>query len=95
MHPTRLTRSLHLGVALAACASLNAQATESGVDNIGPGTDGFYVLPLSPDQLPEHMFAFNLYYNHYQPGSSTSAPLAARSRRSGSPPTRSSRAWTT
>jgi len=66
MHPTRLTRSLHLGVALAACASLNAQATESGVDNIGPGTDGFYVLPLSPDQLPEHMFAFNLYYNHYQ-----------------------------
>ncbi|NMY70842.1 transporter [Pseudomonas sp. WS 5414] len=68
MHPTRLTRSLplHLGVALAACASLNALASESGVDNIGPGTDGFYVLPLSPDQLPEHMFAFNLYYNHYQ-----------------------------
>ncbi|MBT0627529.1 transporter [Pseudomonas fluorescens] len=61
------TRALHpLQVALLSLLSLPALATEGGVDNIGPGTDGFYILPLDVNNLPDHMFAFNLYYNHYE-----------------------------
>ncbi|WP_417697452.1 SphA family protein [Pseudomonas sp.] len=64
MNPTRTTFALQLTLGLA-CA-LPALATETGVDNIGTGTDGFFVLPLDVDNLPDHMFAFNLYYNHYK-----------------------------
>ena len=64
MNPTRAFHPLHF--ALLSLISLPALATEGGVDNIGPGTDGFYILPLDVNNLPDHMFAFNLYYNHYQ-----------------------------
>ncbi|WP_428553297.1 SphA family protein [Pseudomonas edaphica] len=64
MNPTRALPPLQL--ALLSLLSLPALATEGGVDNIGPGTDGFYILPLDVNNLPDHMFAFNLYYNHYQ-----------------------------
>ncbi|WP_152223606.1 transporter [Pseudomonas sp. SCB32] len=67
MHTIHLPR-LPLAAALLAAASLSlpALATENGVDNIGPGTDGFFVLPLDVNNLPDNMFAFNLYYNHYE-----------------------------
>jgi hypothetical protein len=58
---------LRLALTLLGCtACLPALATEAGVDNIGPGTDGFFMLPLEVDSLPENMVAFNLYYNHYK-----------------------------
>ncbi|MCY1288964.1 putative MetA-pathway of phenol degradation [compost metagenome] len=67
MNPIRLPGlPLAVPLAIAACLALPALATENGVDNIGPGTDGFFVLPLDVDNLPDHMFAFNLYYNHYE-----------------------------
>lgn len=66
MNPTRTTFALQLTLGLACGGALPALATESGVDNIGPGTDGFFVLPLEVDSLPDHMVAFNLYYNHYK-----------------------------
>ncbi|MBC3435890.1 transporter [Pseudomonas sp. BW16M2] len=67
MNPTRLAWLPPAAAwMLSASLTLPAHATENGVDNIGPGTDGFFVLPLNVDQLPAHMFAFNLYYNHYQ-----------------------------
>ena len=64
MNPTRVLHPLQF--ALLSLISLPALATEGGVDNIGPGTDGFYILPLDVNNLPDHMFAFNLYYNHYE-----------------------------
>jgi len=64
--PTRLTLRLAVSLAATASIALSAHATEGGVDNIGPGTDGFFMLPLDVDHLPDHMFAFNLYYNHYE-----------------------------
>ncbi|QJI28506.1 hypothetical protein HKK55_07170 [Pseudomonas sp. ADAK18] len=64
MKPIRALRPVQL--ALLTLISLPALATEGGVDNIGPGTDGFYILPLDVNNLPDHMFAFNLYYNHYE-----------------------------
>ncbi|MBB4819771.1 hypothetical protein HNP29_003162 [Pseudomonas alcaligenes] len=69
MKPIRVPRLSVLAASLAMATSLSspAQATENGVDNIGPGTDGFFVLPLDVNNLPDHMFAFNLYYNHYEP----------------------------
>lgn len=68
MNPNRATWLLPpaAALALAIALPLAAQATENGVDNIGPGTDGFFVLPLDVNSLPDHMFAFNLYYNHYE-----------------------------
>ncbi|WP_085656433.1 transporter [Pseudomonas sp. B11(2017)] len=67
MSPNRATRPFPLALMLTVGAlPLPALATESGVDNIGPGTDGFFVLPLDVDNLPENMVAFNLYYNHYK-----------------------------
>jgi hypothetical protein len=67
MSPNRATFPLRLALTLLGCtASLSALATEAGVDNIGPGTDGFFMLPLEVDSLPENMVAFNLYYNHYK-----------------------------
>ncbi len=60
--PLRLAAS----VALLASVCATAQATESGVDNIGPGTDGFFMLPLDVNSLPDNMVAFNLYYNYYK-----------------------------
>ncbi|MCY1505994.1 putative MetA-pathway of phenol degradation [compost metagenome] len=59
------TFSLRLATCLTLVFSASAHATENGVDNIGPGTDGFFTLPLDVNNLPDHMFAFNLYYNHY------------------------------
>ncbi|MFV3308143.1 transporter [Pseudomonas sp. NY15181] len=67
MNTIRLPRlPLAVSLSIAASLSLPVQATENGVDNIGPGTDGFFVLPLDVDNLPDNMFAFNLYYNHYE-----------------------------
>ena len=66
MNPIRTRFTLQLTLGLACANALPALATESGVDNIGTGTDGFYVLPLEVDSLPDHMVAFNLYYNHYK-----------------------------
>lgn len=67
MNTIRLPRSpLAATLCIASCLSLPALATENGVDNIGPGTDGFFVLPLDVNNLPDNMFAFNLYYNHYE-----------------------------
>jgi hypothetical protein len=66
MKPIRTRFTLQLTLGLACANALPALATESGVDNIGTGTDGFYVLPLEVDSLPDHMVAFNLYYNHYK-----------------------------
>ncbi|AJO79350.1 transporter [Pseudomonas sp. MRSN 12121] len=63
---TRTSRRLAAGLACLAALPALAPASESGVDNIGPGTDGFYILPLDVNGLPDHMFAFNLYYNHYE-----------------------------
>lgn len=61
MHPTRTHLSRRLAASLACLAALPAlaPATESGVDNIGAGTDGFFILPLDVNALPDHMFAFN------------------------------------
>ena len=67
MTQNRATFPAHLALMLATSAvTLPALATEAGVDNIGTGTDGFFVLPLDVDNLPENMVAFNLYYNHYK-----------------------------
>jgi len=66
MNPIRTRFTLQWTLGLACANALPALATESGVDNIGTGTDGFYVLPLEVDSLPDHMVAFNLYYNHYK-----------------------------
>ena len=67
MNTIRLPRlPLAASLFIASSLSLPVQATENGVDNIGPGTDGFFVLPLDVNKLPDHMFAFNLYYNHYE-----------------------------
>ena len=68
MNPIRVPQlpSLAASLVVATSLALPAQATENGVDNIGPGTDGFFVLPLDVNSLPDHMFAFNLYYNHYE-----------------------------
>jgi hypothetical protein len=67
MNPNRATFPLRLALTMLGCAaSLPALATEAGVDNIGTGTDGFFMLPLEVDSLPENMVAFNLYYNHYK-----------------------------
>ncbi|MDU9037104.1 transporter [Pseudomonas corrugata] len=66
MNPIRMTFALQMTLALACSSALPALATENGVDNIGPGTDGFLVLPLEVDSLPDNMVAFNLYYNHYK-----------------------------
>ena len=66
MNPIRTRFALQMTLGLACASALPAQATETGVDNIGTGTDGFFVLPLDVDNLPDHMFAFNLYYNHYK-----------------------------
>ena len=47
MSPNRATFPLRLALTLLGCtACLPALATEAGVDNIGPGTDGFFMLPL-------------------------------------------------
>jgi hypothetical protein len=68
MNPIRvpLLPSLAASLVIASSLALPAHATENGVDNIGPGTDGFFVLPLDVNNLPDHIFAFNLYYNHYE-----------------------------
>ncbi|CAH0236157.1 hypothetical protein E3Z27_10415 [Pseudomonas mediterranea] len=66
MNPIRTTFALQMTLGLACSCALPALATENGVDNIGPGTDGFFVLPLEVDSLPDNMVAFNLYYNHYK-----------------------------
>ncbi|MDH4869880.1 transporter [Pseudomonas sp. BN515] len=68
MNPIRVPQLplLAASLAIASSLALSAHATENGVDNIGPGTDGFFVLPLDVNNLPDHMFAFNLYYNHYE-----------------------------
>ncbi|AOE83044.1 SphA family protein [Pseudomonas sp. TCU-HL1] len=68
MNPIRRPRLPSPAVCLAIASSIAVpvHATEAGVDNIGPGTDGFFVLPLDVNNLPDHMFAFNLYYNHYE-----------------------------
>ena len=67
MSPNRAPSFLPLALFMAGCAlTLPALATEAGVDNIGTGTDGFFMLPLEVDSLPENMVAFNLYYNHYK-----------------------------
>ncbi|MEK1910990.1 MAG: transporter [Pseudomonas chlororaphis] len=68
MNSTRPPLPRRLAASLACLAALPAlaPASESGVDNIGPGTDGFFILPLDVNGLPDHMFAFNLYYNHYE-----------------------------
>ncbi|MDU9031579.1 transporter [Pseudomonas corrugata] len=66
MNPIRMTFALQMTLGLACSCALPVLATENGVDNIGPGTDGFLVLPLEVDSLPDNMVAFNLYYNHYK-----------------------------
>lgn len=68
MNPTRVSSPLRLAISLVLLSSvcLSAQATESGVDNIGPGTDGFFMLPLDVNNLADNMVAFNLYYNFYK-----------------------------
>lgn len=68
MNPTRVSSPLRLAISLVLLSSvcLSAQATESGVDNIGPGTDGFFMLPLDVNSLADNMVAFNLYYNFYK-----------------------------
>jgi len=66
MNPIRTTFALQMTLGLACSCALPALATENGVDNIGTGTDGFFVLPLEVDSLPDNMVAFNLYYNHYK-----------------------------
>lgn len=68
MNPSRVSSPLRLAISLVLLSSvcLSAQATESGVDNIGPGTDGFFMLPLDVNSLPDNMVAFNLYYNFYK-----------------------------
>ncbi|UZD97574.1 transporter [Pseudomonas corrugata] len=66
MNPIRMTFALQMTLGLACNCALPVLATENGVDNIGPGTDGFLVLPLEVDSLPDNMVAFNLYYNHYK-----------------------------
>lgn len=68
MKSIRTPHSLQLfsSIAFASLVSLPAHATEGGVDNIGPGTDGVMILPLDVNSLPDNMFAFNLYYNHYE-----------------------------
>ncbi|AZE48409.1 lipoprotein [Pseudomonas chlororaphis] len=61
MNSTRTPLPRRLAASLACLAALPAlaPASESGVDNIGPGTDGFFILPLDVNGLPDHMFAFN------------------------------------
>ncbi|MCP1419395.1 hypothetical protein J3D47_003638 [Pseudomonas laurylsulfativorans] len=66
MTPIRTTLPLMVISLAGVCALQPALATEAGVDNIGPGTDGYFMLPLSPDSLPDNLVAFNLYYNHYK-----------------------------
>lgn len=66
MNPIRTTSALQLTLGLTYGCALPALATEAGVDNIGPGTDGFFMLPLEVDSLPDNMVAFNIYYNHYK-----------------------------
>lgn len=68
MKPIQTLYSLQLvsSIAFASIVSIPVHATEGGVDNIGPGTDGFMMLPLDVNSLPDNMFAFNVYYNHYE-----------------------------
>lgn len=66
MNPTHHRRPLRLAACVTLAFSCCTHASEGGVDNIGPGTDGFFTLPLDVDNLPDHMFAFNVYYNHYE-----------------------------
>lgn len=67
MHPNHAALPLRLALILLGCtATLPALATEAGIDNIGTGTDGFFMLPMEVDSLPENMVAFNVYYNHYK-----------------------------
>ncbi|BDB20813.1 hypothetical protein cym2001_41780 [Pseudomonas sp. CYM-20-01] len=68
MKPIRTFQPLHLvsSIAFASLVSLTAHATEGGVDNISPGTDGVMMLPLDVNNLPDNMFASNIYYNHYE-----------------------------
>lgn len=66
MNPTHPRRPLRLAACVTLAFSCCTHASEGGVDNIGPGTDGFFTLPLDVDNLPDHMFAFNVYYNHYE-----------------------------
>ena len=67
MSQNRAASFLPLALFIAGCPlTLPALATEAGVDNIGTGTDGFFMLPLEVDSLPQNMVAFNLYYNHYK-----------------------------
>lgn len=66
MNPIRPHRPLRLAACVTLAVSCCTHASEGGVDNIGPGTDGFFTLPLDVDNLPDHMFAFNVYYNHYE-----------------------------
>ncbi|WP_044872759.1 transporter [Pseudomonas sp. LFM046] len=57
---------LRVATCLILAVSASAYATENGVDNIAPGTDGFFTLPLDVNNLPDHLFAFVVYYNHYK-----------------------------
>ncbi|WP_410209529.1 transporter [Aquirhabdus sp.] len=56
---------LALAGAVAVCFNHSALATETGVDNVGAGSDGMFVAPLDLASLPSNLFVFDLYYNHY------------------------------
>lgn len=45
MNPIRPHRPLRLAACVTLAVSCCTHASEGGVDNIGPGTDGFFTLP--------------------------------------------------
>lgn len=63
--------------ALTLALSAAAFASENGGDNIGAGSDGFFVAPLDVNHLPDHLFVFDVYYNHYSTTQFDGTPLPA------------------
>lgn len=54
-----------LSILLLSLSASTSFASENGGDNIGAGSDGFFVAPLDVDNLPANLFAFSLYTNRY------------------------------
>lgn len=54
-----------LSILLLSLSASPSFASENGGDNIGAGSDGFFVAPLDVDNLPANLFAFSLYSNRY------------------------------
>lgn len=59
-------RFLCLVVCVIFVVSCCIYVSEGGVDNIGLGIDGFFILLLDVDNFFDYMFVFNVYYNYYE-----------------------------